>query len=319
MGIVTEEYSFQSNTGVCDIYVKSWAPEDREEIKAVVQLCHGMAEHVERYNAFAAYLCKNGYAVFAMDMAGHGKSIAGVEELGYFGPKDGYRQLVKDAKTLTDLIKKKMPGKPLFLMGHSMGSFLARNYTSRFGKEIDGAVFCGTAGKNPAVGVAIQLANFIIKQKGGHYRSHFIDQLAFGSFNNKFEKRTKYDWLSRDHQVVDAYIEDPLCGFLFTACGYRDLFRLMDSVSKRAWYDSVPYALPICLIAGDKDPVGNYGKGVREVYQNLKKTGHKTVAMKLYAGGRHEILNETNCESVFQDVVTWLDNTLSGANGAQEA
>lgn len=271
-----------------------------------------MAEHGERYEDFAKFLCKNGYAVYANDHIGHGKSVATDDDLGYFGERDGWLGFVNDAKLLTDLAKGEYPDKPVVLFGHSMGSFIARSYCEKFGADLAGAVFCGTSGTNPAAGVAIRLADVIAKIKGSRYRSEFINKLAFGAFNKKIEKpRTPFDWLSRDNAQVDKYIADKYCGFLFTAVGYRDMSTVLWSVSGKSWYANLPFVLPVLLISGEMDPVGAYGKGIRQVFRDLKSSGHKNVVMKLYKNDRHEILNELDKEDVYKDVVDWADKLLS--------
>ena len=281
-------------------------------MKAIFQIAHGMAEHGERYEDFAKFLCKNGYAVYANDHIGHGKSVATDDDLGYFGERDGWLGFVNDAKLLTDLAKGEYPDKPVVLFGHSMGSFIARSYCEKFGADLAGAVFCGTSGTNPAAGVAIRLADVIAKIKGSRYRSEFINKLAFGAFNKKIEKpRTPFDWLSRDNAQVDKYIADKYCGFLFTAVGYRDMSTVLWSVSGKSWYANLPFVLPVLLISGEMDPVGAYGKGIRQVFRDLKSSGHKNVLMKLYKNDRHEILNELDKEDVYKDVVDWADKLLS--------
>lgn len=297
---------------MANIFARSWAPKSDNDVKAIFQIAHGMAEHGERYEDFAKFLCENGYAVYANDHIGHGKSVATDDDLGYFGERDGWLGFVNDAKLLTDLAKGEYPDKPVVLFGHSMGSFIARSYCEKFGGDLAGAVFCGTSGTNPAAGVAIKLADVIAKIKGSRYRSEFINKLAFGAFNKKIEKpRTPFDWLSRDNAQVDKYIADKYCGFLFTAVGYRDMSTVLVSVSGKSWYANLPFVLPVLLISGEMDPVGGYGKGIRQVFRDLKSSGHKNVVMKLYKNDRHEILNELDKEDIYKDVVDWADKLLS--------
>lgn len=311
------EYSYPSVSKLCQIYAKSIEPEDRDSVKAVFQISHGMTEHSARYDQFAEFLAGHGYAVFINDHLGHGKSVSSEEELGYFGTDLGRDALVHDVHTLTGIAQKEFPGKPIVLFGHSMGSFIARKYCSLYGDQIDAAIFCGTSGANPGAGIGALAASFVAREKGDHYRSSLLDSLAFGSYNNRFKPlRTKFDWLTRDERIVDQYIEDPLCGFLFTAQGYGELFRLLQDVSAKSWYRNVPYILPMLLIAGSDDPVGNYGKGVEDVSRGLKKSGHADVSLKLYPKGRHEILNELNKEEVYQDILAWADGKIPVAQPA---
>ena len=230
--------------------------------------------------------------------------------LGYFGKKNGYMNFIEDCKQLTDIAKNEYKGLPFIFFGHSMGSFIAREYTAYYGNEIDGAVYCGTSGPNPGAAVGGMLANMIASRKGEMYRSEFINNIAFGTYNKKTEKRTAFDWLTKDTAVVDKYIEDKYCGFLFTATGYRDLFNLLSSVSSKNWYKKVPTELPILLMAGQDDPVGAYGKGVTQVYRELKDTKHKNVTLNLYEGDRHEIHNELDRDKVMDELIAWLDSTV---------
>lgn len=312
MDIIREEYHFSSSTGTGEIFVRSFAPADPNAVKAVVQVVHGMAEHGERYRTMAYYLAYHGYAVFIHDHAGHGKSVTDPEELGYFGEKDGWKCLVRDTAVVSTKATSKYPACPLFLLGHSMGSFVARSYCTQYADRLKGAIFSGTSGENPGAAAGIALAGLLEKFKGDHYRSPFIDHIAFGAYNKKYDNpRTDFDWLSRDEHEVDLYIEDPLCGFLFTTAGYKDMFTLLKSVSEKSWYKGVPKALPMLFISGTMDPVGAYGKGVRQVCSDLKKTGHEDVTLKLYDGARHELFNETNAKDVLKDLLQWLNEQLA--------
>lgn len=310
MEFLTKEYSFPSKSGLCNIYAQSAAPMDYGTVKGVVQIAHGMAEHSSRYASFAMELCRNGYAVFINDHLGHGKSVSSDEMLGYFGKKDGYNNFIEDCKQLTDIAKGEYKGLPFFFFGHSMGSFIARAYTSYYGKWLDGAVYCGTSGPNPGASAGILLADMVIKKDGEMHRSSFINSIAFGSYNKKTEKRTEYDWLTKDEKIVDKYIDDKYCGFLFTAAGYKDMFKLLKSVSTKSWYKSVPLDLPVLLMSGADDPVGEYGKGVKTVFRDLKDTKHKNVTLNLYENDRHEIQNETDKSVVIKDLVGWLDGVV---------
>lgn len=307
---LSRNYSIESGSHLAELNVMSYYSATQLDVKGIVQICHGMAEHLERYEEFIDFLTSSGYVVFIHDHLGHGKSVKNDDELGYFGEKDGYKTLVNDVKLVTDLAKDKYPELPVFLFGHSMGSFIARYYTQLYSAGIKGAVFCGTAGPNPGAKVGVMLANMIIKQKGSHYRSKLIDKIAFGSYNKKCRpQRTPFDWLTKDNAIVDKYIDDKYCGFLFTAAGYRDLFNLLITVNRPEWFTSFNNDFPVFLIAGEDDPVGSYGAGVKKVYDSLVSAGHNNVGMKLYPGDRHEILNETDKKNVFADVLMWLEKT----------
>ena len=304
MNLTVKEYSFPSKSGVADIYAKCTVPAG--EIKAVFQIAHGMAEHCNRYDDFASFLANAGIAVAISDHAGHGKSVTDDDNLGYFGESGGWDAFVDDHRTLTEIIKKEFPDVPVVFFGHSMGSFVAREYILRYGTDerIKAAIFCGTSGKNPASGIAIHLADAIMKIKGSKHRSEFINKMAFGPYNKKCEGRTPFDWLSTDTKQVDKYIADKYCGFLFTAAGYKDLFTILTKVSAKDWYTKLPQ-LPILLTAGEDDPVGNYGKGIKQVHNDLVAAGKKDVTVKIYAGMRHEILNEVENKKVYEDILAW--------------
>lgn len=317
MEIVRKEYSFKSATGLSDVYARSWAPADKDSVKAIFQITHGMAEYGERYARFAKRLCEHGYAVFAQDHIGHGKSVESDDDLGYFGEKDGWRDFVIDCRTLTDIAREEYPGKPVVFFGHSMGSFIARNYTAKY-NDVQAAIYCGTSGKNPAAPIAIKLAGFVAKSRGSRHRSEFINNLAFGNYNKKFDNvKTDFDWLTRDEAEVQKYIDDKYCGFLFTAAGYKDLFSILNSVSGKDWYEQLSTDIPVLVVSGSMDPVGEYSKGVTQVADDLKATGHD-VTLKLFDGDRHEILNEINRDEVEEYIASWADAALeSGAKKAE--
>jgi len=309
MNYTKTEFSFPSESGLAAIHAAKYIP--NTEVKAVFQIAHGMAEHFERYEKFIDALCAEGIAVYTNDHLGHGKSVSAPSEKGYFGP-DGYKTLVRDMAKLSDIAKEDYPSLPFILFGHSMGSFLVRNYAadSQFNKKIDALIACGTAGANPGAGVGIALCNCIQTFKGDHHRSKMIDGIAFGAYNKKFEGRTAFDWLTKDNDIVDAYVADEDCGFLFTVNGFKGLFGSLKAANTKKWYSDVPNSLPILLIAGENDPVGNYGKGVKEVYDKLKNTGHD-VEIKLYPNARHEILNESDTfDKVVQDVLDFIKKAM---------
>lgn len=302
-----KQYTIASATGVADIFVQSVTP-DTPPV-GIVQIIHGMAEHSDRYLAVADFLAEAGFAVFMSDHAGHGRSVKNDEDLGYFGEKEGHIRIVEDAYAVTKLAKEQFPDTKVILWGHSMGSFVTRSYLAKYPAAVDAAVICGTAGANPAAGAGALIANLIAKLKGSRYRSTFIDGLAFGAYNKKFEGRTKFDWLSVDKKNIDDYIADPKCGYLFTATAYRDLFTLLGSVSQDECFAKAPKNIPLYLIAGDMDPVGNFGKGVTEVYNKYTAAGCN-VKMKLYPGLRHEIHNEDSREEIYADILAFAKSVL---------
>ena len=306
MEFTTKEMSYDASSGEGRIFAREFAPADRKAVRGILQIAHGMAEHSLRYESFAKYLVSKGFAVCANDHAGHGKSVVDEESYGYFGP-GGYLNLVKDMDKLRRMIQEDYSQVPYMIMGHSMGSFLVRRYLSDYGEGVSAAVICGTsAGFSPAVmKTGLAYADKIVAKKGPKAHDDRMKKLTVGGYNHSFQPaRTEYDWLSRDEAQVDLYNQDPLCGFDFTVSGYRDLVRLLFDVNKPQWFRSVP-DLPILMVSGAQDPVGDFGKGVRKVYRRLLKTGHD-VQLILYPGGRHEILNETNRDQVYKDIAGFL-------------
>ncbi len=309
--MVRNDFTFPSKSGLADIHAVAFLPDNKNDIKAVLQVAHGMAEHVERYVAFGQYMTDHGIAVYTNDHLGHGKSVKNDDELGYFGKNDGWKNFVEDCHQLTQIAKKENPGKPYIFFGHSMGSFVARAYAYKYSNEINGAVFCGTSGANPLASIGIVLAKAIRAVKGDHHRSKFIDKMSFGTYNKRCPGRTPFDWLTRDDDIVDKYIADKYCGFLFTVSGSIDLVSILSYVSSKEWYAGFNKSLPVFIISGSEDPVGAYGEGVKEVENGLKTAGVKDVTMKLYNGCRHEILNESRAfKEVCDDILSFVDRVI---------
>ncbi len=302
------EWRYPSATGLGTIYSKLWLP--KSPPYAIVQIAHGMAEHIGRYTEFIGFLNENGVAVTANDHAGHGGSITENAVKGYFGAQNGWSNVVEDMLQLHDEIASRFPDVPYVLLGHSMGSFLARTYASRYGKGIAAFIFSGTAGKNPAIGAGRIVSKLEQLKNGPAKPSKLLDSLSFGAYNKAFAPaRTSFDWLSRDSKRVDEYVTDSLCGFVFTAEGMRDIFDGLGFISTPEWAKSIPN-VPILLISGSKDPVGACGEGVRQVAEWLKASGH-SVQLQLYPEGRHEMLNELNRKEVFQDILSFINRAIS--------
>ena len=306
--MITKQLEYPSATGLCTIKALAWLPEG--SVKAVVQLVHGMAEHISRYQPVAEYLTGLGYAVYAEDHAGHGESVNGKGRKGFFANENGWSLLIADIDTLHKKAKAEHPGVRHILYGHSMGSFLARTYASRYPEEFDAYIFSGTAGKNPVLGMAKLIAKLQIKKLGPDVPCETLNKLAFGAYNKKIESpRTPFDWLTTVDQVVDDYIADEFCGFTFTASAFRDLFDGLTEITGKAWAEKVKN-VPIYLLAGKQDPVGGYGKGVVEVCKNLKDTGHTKVVLQLYENGRHEMHNESNRDEVLRGVAAFIKSVV---------
>lgn len=299
-----KEFSFPSATGVATIHGNTYTPED---VKAVLVIHHGMAEHSERYIEFIKYMVSNGIAIYMYDMANHGKSNNDFAISGFFGKMDGYKGLVDDLNTEFKMAREAYPDKKIIVMGHSMGSFVTRCFTAWYHNAgFDGAIYMGTGGPNPIAGLGDKLSAVIAKATGYTKKVKLLDTMAFGKYNEKTEKRTAFDWLTRDDAIVDKYIADDYCGFLFSAQGMNDLLKLTINSNSNEWAGKVP-DVPILVISGGMDPVGEYGKGVKAVGEMLAQSGHTRLTVKIYDGARHEILNETNKDEVYSDILCWIN------------
>ena len=301
------EFYYPSGDGHTEIHAIEWRGEG--QIKAVLQVCHGMVEYIERYEAFASYLTDRGFVVVGHDHLGHGNSVADKEDYGYFPKESGNEYVVGDIHTLRRKTEKKYPGIPYFMLGHSMGSFLLRQYLGLYGDGISGAIVMGTGSKSNLLLTAGKvLCRIIAFGKGWEYRSKLVNNMAFGGFNKKFSQETNgSDWLSRNPVNSQKYAKDPLCSFVFTVNAYYQMFCGILAVNHQEKNGKIPKTLPIFLVAGKDDPVGNFGKSVENIYKNYKSCGIEDVSMKLYENDRHEILNEVDRSLVFDDLLTWME------------
>lgn len=297
--------AYPSSNGIDKIFGTAWYP-DTEPI-AILQISHGMAEHIERYQDFAHFLNTLNILVVGNDHLGHGRSARSTELYGYFAEEDADQHVINDIKQLHDYFAHKHPSIPYFLLGHSMGSFIVRNYVQQFGKEhLNGTIFMGTSGPNALGSVELQIVKALAHQNPMKTNPH-VDKLAFGSFNKHFpEQRTGFDWLTRDTKVVDWFIEQEDTGFIFTNNGFKTLLTLQQNATKKGWTDTIPKELPVLVISGESDPVGQYGKGVMKVFKQLERVGLEDVTYVSYTNMRHEILMELGKEQVYEDVSDWL-------------
>lgn len=308
------EFYLPSSTACGRIRVKLWDLEGASGVrpKGVVQIVHGMAEHIDRYDELAGYLNACGYVVVGNDHAGHGKSISSNCPAGFFEEKSGWDGLISDLRSVKAVINDRFPDLPKFMLGHSMGSFLARSYAYRTRRTVfaaDAYIFSGTAGSNPALGIAKLLTSLLIKLHGTKADGDFINKLAFGSYNRLIHgAKTPFDWLSTDAGIVQKYVADPLCGFVFTLGGFRDLFFGLGEINSKICFEKLPDCRYL-LIAGTDDPVGNYGRGVEDVYRRMREYD-LDVSMKLYKGARHEVHNDFCRKELFDDIVKFLDDQM---------
>ena len=281
---------------------------EAENPKAIVMLCHGMAEHIARYDYFATFLADNDYTVVGYDQRGHGATAGSVENLGYMSDDDNFVALVEDLHKTNEMVKEKYPNMKVFLLGHSMGSFVSQRYIQLYSDTIDGVILSGSAlNKGLLFKVGYKLAKSICKKHGRKYHSELMNNMSFGSYNKKFKpNRTEYDWLSVNEENVDKYIADPYCGTLFTVSFFMDMIHLFNIMVPD--FNKVRKDLPIYIMSGAKDPVGSFGKATTKLYEEYKKNGVGDVELKLYPEGRHEMLNEVNKEEVYNNVLGWLNN-----------
>lgn len=306
-----QDIFYNSSDGKNIVHAVIWLPET--QIKGVVQIIHGMEEYAARYAPFAGFLTKEGFMVCAEDHLGHGKT-AKEGELGYFPENHGERYVLKDIYALTLKAKEMAPDAPYFVMGHSMGSFFCRAYLAEYGSGLSGAIIMGSGYKPQALmDTAIFVTEIIGTFKGWHSKSKLVNNLAFGSYNKKFNGNTGYEWLSRNGQNVQNYIKDPYCGFGFTLGGFLGLFRIIKRACAKKTLKAIPQNLPMLVVSGDKDPVGDYGDGVIKLGIKLRSTGHKDVLTKLYPDMRHEILNDDLKEEVQEDILNFLTDKIYGA------
>ena len=296
-----ENIFYPSADGVHTVHAAIWRPQGAP--RAILQIIHGMEEYAARYAPFAERAAKEGILVCAEDHLGHGLTAGG--DLGHF-PERGEEFVLSDISALTSRARETAPGVPFFVMGHSMGSFFCREYIARAG-GFAGAVIMGTGYKDGVtLFFARALTALVGRLKGRAHKSKLISSLAFGSYNKKFEGRTPYDWLSAEPANVDGYIADPMCGFGFTCGGYAGLFAIIKKACSARAFGGADKDMPLLIVSGGEDPVGDYGKGAEKVYKKYRKAGVKDVSLKLYAGARHEILNDFCAEAAAGDVLSFI-------------
>ena len=308
-------FTFRSADEVTDIHAVKWLPEG--EPKAVVQLIHGMVEFIERYDDFAKYLTAQGFVVVGHDHLGHGDSFRSVEDWGYITDNSPARVLVRDIHHLRTITEKEYPGLPYFILGHSMGSYLLRRYLAHKGAGLAGAIIVGT-GSEPDMVVrsGLMLVRATAKAKGWRFRSQKIQNLTYSSAYKNYDlTRTDINnaWVCSVPEIMEKYYADPRCSFIFTTSGFEALLSSVLFVNQKENISRIPTDLPILLTSGELDPVGNLGKGVKNVYQQYVKAGIVDIECKLYPEDRHEILNEFNKEEVYADINNWIDRHMPGA------
>lgn len=302
----TELITYLSSDKKTTIHAMAWIPEG--EVRAILQISHGMVEYIERYEHFGRHMAERGVLVVGNDHLGHGGSVRSKEDYGYFAEEKGNLCLIRDMHKLRGIMQREYPKVPYFLLGHSMGSFLARQYISCHGKGLAGAIIMGTGVKSRALAkTGMDVCEQMAKVKGWRYRSKLIDSMAFGGYNKGIPNpRTAKDWLTRNEEIVDAYLAEERCSFLFTLNGYYNLFLSVYKLTFESYTGWMPRKLPVFFMAGAADPVGNCGKDVEKVAEEFRRIGMRDVQCRLYQDDRHEILNELDRENVYGDIYDWI-------------
>lgn len=305
-----KDFYFNSSTGKNKIHARMCVPD--AEPRAIVQIIHGIAEYIDRYDEFMSFLADNGIIAVGTDHLGHGKSIESEEQTGFFAYDNGWDYVVRDEEVLRLAMYENYPELPIIVFGHSMGSFMARTLLIRYPDAFNAAIISGTGNQGAAlVNGGLIMGNLVTGLKGAHHYSKFLNNLAFGSYNKIYDNpKTEYDWLSRDEANVQKYIDDPLCGFIPSCSLFRDMMTGVKFITNKKNLTAMNKDMPVYFMSGDMDPVGECGKGVQKAYNNFLEAGMKDVSIKLYPGGRHEMLNEINKDEVYTDILAWLESKI---------
>ena len=308
--MVTSNFTFLSNDGKTAVHAVKWTP-DSGNYKAILQISHGMVEFIERYIPFAEFLTSKEYMVVGHDHIGHGQSVASKEDWGYFCEDVPSDVLVEDMHKLRTLIQEENPRMPYFMLGHSMGSFMLRKYLAVHKDNLRGAIIMGT-GFIPEnmTSLALKLTAFVGKLCSSKHRSKLIQSLAFGADYKGFDmtgEKPEDSWLTKDVDIVNTYYKEPRCTYMFTVNGYKGLFEAVNYSCNPENAAKLPKKLPLFIVSGAQDPVGGLGKGVKDVYDMYKEAGVQDLTYKLYEDDRHEILNETDKQTVFEDLLAWMN------------
>lgn len=308
----TKSFSVKMSDGF-EIFVNRWLPDSDTEIKGIVQLHHGLAEHSMRYDRFGSVLADNGYVLNAYDMRGHGKTAENSEnnKTGKFGKladKNGFDRTVEDLKEIITSLKNEFSGKKIILLGHSFGSFISQSYIEEYGSEINGCILCGTAGPRPLMVGAGKIAAGIIKMiYGKDAVVPLLSKLSFGNYNKRIDNpQNENAWLSANEFNVQMYDMDNWCGIPLTTSFFYDMTSGLNKIHKSKNMKKIPVSLPVYFIYGEEDPVGDYGESIKKLYNIYEKNGIKNLGIKSYPGDRHEILNETDKETVENDIIEWI-------------
>jgi len=302
------ETSFITDSEGKKLHLYTWQP--NQEPVGVVQILHGMAEHAGRYNKFAKKLAGNGYVVYAHDHRGHGNTDP--DQLGFISEEVGFNLLVQNVEDITNHIKKEHPELPVVMFGHSMGSFLLQRFLQKSSFSPVAVIYSGSNGKPPVIlNIGILIALILKKLSGPQAKTPLLEKMSFGAYNKKFKPtRTDFDWLSRDNSMVDLYIDDPLCGFTCSTSFYHQLFTGLKELHSHKPFSDHEKDIPILIVSGDSDPVSEMGKGIKSLEKCILNSGLTDLEVKVYPGGRHEMLNEINRDEVMDFIINWISKKL---------
>jgi alpha-beta hydrolase superfamily lysophospholipase len=303
------ESRFLSSNGKNNIYVRKWMPNG--EAAGIVQISHGISEHIGRYERFADFLASNGFIVAGNDHLGHGRSVSGEDEFGFFSDTGGWDLVLHDMRRLHHTLLQEHPGLPFFFFGHSMGSFLVRTYIIRYHSGLDGVILSGTGQQfRPLLMGAEIFGEAEVKLKGPKSRLEMLEKLAGKDPASRPKAIAFTDFITRDEEELKKYTEDPLSGHMPTAGLLRDMMEGLRYISSRKNLRRMDMNLPVFFISGDKDPVGENGRGVMRAYMSFLDVGMADLTLKLYHGARHEIINELNRDAVYADVLFWIKSKI---------
>lgn len=302
-----KEFTYPSNDNITDIHACMWIPSG--EVNAILQVEHGMIEYIKRYANFAEILNNAGILVCGSDHLGHGESVIDKNHYGYFASVRGDKILIEDSHDLTKLVKREYPTTPYYLLGHSFGSFLVRNYITKYTDEVNGAIIMGSAYQNP-IKMNLAIAFTAIHQffhHGWFYRSNTLNNLTIGKLHLFFEEKTPDCWLTRNEEVLKSYKNDPLCNFKFTCNGYLNMFRLIRDANRKKYIKKINNNFPILIVSGKDDPVGNFGKRIEQMNELYRSANITNIKLKIYNNMRHEILNEPERIIVINDIINFIN------------
>ncbi len=311
---------FQVMSDGAEIAVNRWSPDEGSEIKGVIQLSHGMLEHSLRYDRLGSILAEGGWVFSAHDHRGHGRTAQnavnkGAGMFGKLADRDGFRRVTQDLDEVIGRLKEEYPGRKVFLLGHSFGSFVAQAYIENHGDALDGCVLCGTAGpQNAAVRLGKAVTDLFRAFLGGDRRSATVRRLIFGSYLDRIpDAQTEYDWLSSNRESVELYLSDSWCGGIPTLSFFHDILSGLLQIHRKDAMRRIPARLPVLMLAGEDDPVGGYGRSVKALCDIYRQNGMRSVELKLYPGARHELFNETDSDTVVSDMTAWLEKTAAAS------